>query len=178
MNWISDTNKKIYASAMGALYEDIYNVSTTLVTKTTEVVSNGYNKLIAFPAIVKGDTTVNHISDISDGSDTIDTSDNNIIINSEYPDVLIRISKKKYINGIWLIIDNNKQKVTGKISSYPHISVIIHKWFRYNSVDDKYHWYPTLDLYTKYRESTPRELKVMDNILFKYDGTDYVPCSN
>ncbi len=44
-----------------------------------------------------------------------------------------------------------------------------------NGTNATYKWYPTEELYTAYRQTTPRMLNPIDNILFRYTRDDYQP---
>jgi len=121
---------------------------------------------------------------------------NNQIRSRPDSDVLIKINKKhKNITKIWSIDSNGiKTQIKGKISSYEHINNIIHEWFVYenkiqsDSEEDKirtssnsreyktsWKWYPTLELYTKYRELSNGVLQQIDMILFKQRNGKYLP---
>lgn len=195
MDWIPIKHKDLYYKAAGALYEDAKTLSASLLDTTGKVISNGYE-------IVK--ENVNYIdkkwheSDESESknpllsdsdnyesedyeSDTylIDETDESLVsMGRVYPDILIELyPEKKYLSKIY-VMDNegNKNRITGKISSYDYIDKIINQWFVYdNDKTKKYHWYPKEELYTAFREYSGGKLYPMDNVIFQYYNGRYEP---
>jgi len=177
MSWFSDDHKNLYSKALSALYDDVKTASNSLIDTTGNVLILGYNKI---------KTTADYLdkkySEINDDEETDNTEETSDIDNTEetdeyisnmnraYSDILIKLNKNhSNINKIWIIDGNgDKTQVKGKIESYPCVSIIIHQWFEYKSRDKRgFKWYPTLDLYTAYRESS-RKLEQIHYILFRY----------
>jgi len=193
MSWISKEHKTIYFKAFSALYKDIKTASGSLIDTTGNLLSAGYEKVRDGAEYIdkklhEDDDSFegvnNPIYESRDDSDyEIDNSDDTddclVQMGKIYPDVLINLnSKHNNLNRIWIIDGaGNHKRIKGKIASYEYVNTIIHNWFRYEkSVDsDRYKWYPTEDLYTAYRDSTPRKLNPINKIIFRYDKSGYQP---
>jgi hypothetical protein len=226
MSWIPAKHRKLYTAAATALYIDLKTVTKNIVTKTSDIISTGYEKIkdnyntfgdSSPPLDKKINSDMNIASDMNIDSDSICSSEEfsiNSVLGEDFisrtdfnefyndgPEVLIKINRKrKNITKIWIIENGVKTQIKGKISSYPYINNIIHNWFVYENkirsrsnsqedkinsqdktedktLEDKWRWYPTLELYTKYRESSNGVLKQIDMILFKQFNGTYLPFS-
>lgn len=106
-----------------------------------------------------------------------ETDDSVVRMGQIYPDVLVELHKElKHIKRLYVVDEySNKRLVKGKISSYDYINRIVHGWFSYENRDKKYKWYPTEKLYTSYRQSSPRILTPLDNVMFRYGEDGYKP---
>lgn len=163
MSWVSDEHKKLYSSALSALYSDVKGITNSIINTTANYVSN----------IIPNDSNSNsnsiNISDVDMSGIEID--ENLIEIGKSFPNVLIKLHKNEaHIVKIYIIDDSELKPIKGKIDSYPYISKIIHEWFIYENNK----WYPTEDLYTEYRNLSSK-LCPMDKIIFKYQNQEYKP---
>ena len=197
MSWFSDEHKKIYSKALGALYEDVKSVSSSLIDKTGKVIVVGYNKIKEsadyldkrYHEVDQSEMDESDVSEPNEPSEPIDPSEPSEIDQSEetdeslvemgkiYPDILVKLHRNhNNIIRIWIIDTNgDKKKITGKISSYPYVDQIIHKWFEYINKNSRgFKWYPKNELYTAYRDSS-HLLNPMDNIIFRYELYGYKP---
>lgn len=204
MSWwsskISKSHRDIYSKAFNAIYEDAKSVSSDLLETTGTLLSSGYEKVkdgVTYldkkyhedndNPLMSGKTPEPK-SDMSDINSS-DTSDSDICYENVpvsksgsditiQPDVLVKLNKKnRYLSKIWIMDDPyHKTLVKGPIAGYPYVNTIIHRWFEYENCNGKWKWYPRNELYTKYRESTPRQLNPIDMVLFRYTGSGYLPC--
>ena len=190
--WFSDDHKNLYSRALGALYDDVKNASSSLMDTTSKVLVSGYEKIKTTADYLdkryhddgsnntnsnntnfKSDYSTEEPSDIDNSEDTEDYI---IEMGKIYPDILIKLNKNHFnINKIWVLSERRRILVRGKIASYPYVNNIIHEWFEYKTINERGHkWYPTNELYTAYRESS-RRLAFIDNILFRYSLGGYKP---
>ena len=204
MSWISKEHQSLYSKAFTAFYDDVKTASNSLIDKTGKILSTGYDKVKEGADYVdkkwhkddssddnsshrknnKPDKTNNPVYySVEDSDAEIDNSDDTddylVQMGEIFPDILIKLnSKNNNLCRIWIIDgEGNRKRVNGKIASYDYINKIIHKWFTYEKIkeSDLYKWYPTEELYTAYRDSTPRKLNPLNIIIFRYERTGYKP---
>ena len=198
MNWITNEHKRLYRKAASAIYQDIKTGGSSLMDTTGNIISIGSEKIK--DGIEYIDQTLKDKSseegssgegsgeegsgeDGSDEEGSIEegssTDEYILSMEKDYPNVLVKLDKKhKYIKKIFIIdLEGNKKLVKGKISSYEYVDKIIHQWFIYQEKEPQTvcKWYPTTELYTEYRNSTPTLIFPIHEILFEFKNNIYAP---
>lgn len=187
MSWISKEHEKIYGKAFNALYKDVSDATASVLDKTGQLITHGYDKVNKIyqdltikqevekttnkqEEILSETTEVPIVEEIENSEDEEENEED-----IEHPLVIIKFDQNHHIAFLYFRKDDGCKTVIKSFVTNPYVKDIINTWFVYEkrSETDRYKWYPSQELYDFYQGRN--KIIPIDPAIFRYSNGKYHP---